>query len=185
VLAALLGSTPVLWAWNGGPRPLESALSGGTPWQLALQLRAPAEETSTAWIPSLRDELQAHYPGGRFAGSIFASPMPGEVMLWALAPEIPVSLYTQLYLFPEQHWKDCTTVASAEPGWWEILDRWRVNLVVIDEEFAPKLGERLRQDAAWQILSDVQPDTTGHAKGPLFIALRRVPKQYETMKHER
>jgi hypothetical protein len=124
----------------------------------------------------LSQELRRNYPAGCFTGTIFASSVPGDYLLWALAPEIPVTLYSQPQLFSNEHWKECTTVATGAPGWWEILDRWRVNLVVVDDQFAPRLGALLRRDAAWRVVSDEVSGEARQEEHRYFIALRKVPR---------
>jgi hypothetical protein len=176
VLVACLGSAPVLWAIRGGPPPLDITLPPSTPWRLALQLQGPSDGTRAAWLPTFSQELRRSFPDGRFTGTIFASPVPGDYLLWALAPGIPVTLYSQLQLFSDEHWNDCTTIATGATGWWEILDRWQVNLVVIEADSAPRLGDFLRHDAAWQIASEEPGGEARPGKqGRYFIALRKVP----------
>jgi hypothetical protein len=180
VVAALLVvlvvplSPPVRWLISGRPRPLEQSLSPGTPWRLAAEVAAFSEQGEG--LPVLREELRRRYPGGRYAGSVFASETQGDYLVWALPGEFPVLTYTHAHLFPPEHWQACRTVEDAGPGWWDVLDRYRVNLVVVEPDLHPDLARRLREDPRWLVVLDeagerARPDP----RTRLLIALRKQP----------
>jgi hypothetical protein len=172
VFAVVMWSPPVGWLLAGGPRPVEGAVSSGTPWQLAHQLKSPSQAPA---LPALQTVLDRNYPDGRFTGAIFASPMQGDYLMWALAPDVAVS-YTHMHLFPPAFWAECGTVASGGPGWWDVLERNRVNLVAIEAEEAAQLRRRLQEDAAWEIVLDETGDPAKpYAANRQLIAVRRKP----------
>lgn len=157
----------------GQPRPPDRALHGGTPWALALQLENPNDPHR---LPALTAALQRVYPEGRFTGGIFASETLGDYLFWALAPDIPVFIYTHVHLFTPAHWQDTLTVKFAQPGWQEVLARNNINLVVIEAELYPQLRQRIAANPAWVVVQDetgaaAKPD----ARSRLFIALRKQP----------
>jgi hypothetical protein len=150
---ALLWTPPVQWLRARGPQPLDRQLAPGTPWRLAAQLKSDPDD-KTKPLPELAAALRASYPGGRFHGAIFPSEAQGDYLLWALPADYPVLLYTHVHLFSPRHWQECWTVKTGGGGWWEILDRHGVNLVVVEPERHPDLAEALRADSAWQIVLD-------------------------------
>ena len=86
-LAAFMWSTPAGWVIDGKPSAVADAVSPGTPWRLARQLKHP-DEPDAAWLPELATILQKHYPNQRFTGAILATPMQGDYLMWALAADI-------------------------------------------------------------------------------------------------
>ena len=87
-------------------------------------------------------------------GPHFRHRVAGRLLLWALPAEYPVLVYTHVHLFSKEHWQDCLTVKAAQPGWWEILDRYGVNLVVVEAELHTELVRALKEDSSWQIVLD-------------------------------
>jgi hypothetical protein len=173
-LACLLvsWSAPFRWLTSGSPGPLARILYAGTPWRVAEQLRDPQAEA----LPALRRELARHYPGGRFAGVVFASETQGDYLVWALPPEVPVFLYTHVHLFPPEVWAQCAVVKVAAPAWRAVLDHHYVNLVVMEPDMYPDLRTRLLADRDWEVVLD----ETGLQEKPdprsrLLVALRKVP----------
>ncbi len=183
MLAVLLGWAFLMWSglagWltQGKPQEVELAASSGTPWQVAMQLKHPENE-AFAYYPELTEILKKHYPNGRYTGSIMATPMQGDYLLWALAPDIPVT-YAHIHLFHPDYWAEIGIVGQGRPGWWEILDKYSVNMIVVEAEFSKLLREQLQKSPGWKILvdetGDVQKkpnDLTRH-----LIAVRLEPMQ--------
>jgi len=159
---------------KGRPRPLDKALTPGTPWRLAAQLDAPPDSAAPP-LPDLARALAAHY-GGRFRGAIFASETQGDYLLWALPAEYPVLLYSHVHLFAPAYWQECMTVKRGGPGWRAALDRRGVNLVVVEADLHPSLCGELRRDPDWLVVLD-QAGGRGNPANRLFAALRKAPKQ--------
>jgi hypothetical protein len=142
LIVAFLFSMPVQWLRAGGPPPLGLAVSAGTPWQVAAQLKDPNEE----WLPTLKQALQ-QYHRSRFTGYVFASATQGDYLTWALGSDMPVMACSQVHLFAPDYWQEMQTVLQGASGWWEILDRYGANLVVVEAEMYPHLARLLRRDA--------------------------------------
>lgn len=174
LLLAFWVAPPLKWLCGKPARPLEGSLSPGTPWKLAKQLSSPSSDKP--YYPELADALKRGYPQGRFHGRIFASPTLGDYLLWDLPSDYPVLVFTHAQLFPPDHWQDCVTVLTAELGWQEILDRYGVNLIVVEVEMHPQLAEALKADANWRIVVD---ETGLRRKNDprtrLLIAVRKAP----------
>jgi hypothetical protein len=181
VVVALAWSAPGQWLRAGRPRPLATSVSAGTPWQVAAQLK-DSGKAKPAWLPALTRQLREAYPDGRFTGRIFASEANGDYLLWALAPDYPVLVYTHAHLFPADYWADMRTARLGQPGWWDVLDRYGANLVVVEAEVpagsaGPGLAAELRKDPAWQVLVDEAGDAAKpDPRTRLLIAVRKHPR---------
>ncbi len=176
VVVFVLGATfnlPLLsWAVGGSLRSLNRSVTPATTWAPALTL---THNHTTPRTKALGDAL-AKYPDGRFTGRVFASEMAGDYLVWALPSEWPVLLFTHAHLFPAGHWGDGMQVKSGGPGWWELLDRHRVNLVIVETELHPALIANLRADPRWKVVLDEDNSTTiPDPRQRLFIAIREVP----------
>jgi len=175
VFAVLMWSPSMGWLLEGNPRPVGQLVVPATPWELARQLHRP-EDSQAQWSSTLANILKANYPEGRFTGSIFVSETLGDFLLWELAPEVPLSSYSHLHLFPRSYWDEVLPIYQGQPGWWDLLRRRRANLVVIEAEIYPRLRDRLRANPGWEVVLD---ETGNPRKVPaqcrLFIAVRKKP----------
>ena len=66
------------------------------------------------------------------------------------APRFPVAVDPRIELFPEEVWDDYFTVTTAAPGWQVVLDRWGVDLLILDPGQSERLIEAAADDAAWR-----------------------------------
>ena len=175
-----------VWLLQGTPTPVNQAVSPGTPWKLARQLLSPKDDKA-AYLPELAGILHANYPDGHFTGSVMASPMQGDYLMWAIAPNIPVT-YSHIHLFHPDYWAELGAVVQGRAGWWEIIDKYNVNLIVVEADHSTKLIEELGKSPAWKILvnetgKEVRPKQTNEEtdlilddKTRQFIAIRLFPK---------
>jgi hypothetical protein len=182
VMAVLLFAVLVAWSsplqflYSGEPAPRERALYNGTPWQVAEQLRDPTAVPPHG-VPRLAEALARSYPQGRFTGGVFTSETQGDYLLWALAPQTPVFMYTHVHLMTSDGWQLCRAVKFGTPAWRQILDAARMNLVVVEAEMYPRLAELLHDDPDWQVLLDETGDPSKHdSRARLLVALRKAPR---------
>ncbi|QEL13253.1 hypothetical protein [Limnoglobus roseus] len=137
---------------NGVPK-VEDTVSAGTPWQVARQIAKPEAELQAEWQKELRAVLNANY-GGTFRGAILATPMQGDYLMWALAPAVPVT-YAHIHLFHPDFWDELGVVGQGRPGWWDIVDKYEVNLMVVEAEYCDSLLAELRKrPGVWKVLLD-------------------------------
>jgi hypothetical protein len=183
VFAFFMWSAPAGWFVTGGPTVLGPSatdptqpfsLSPGTPWELAREVKEPGS-TQAAWAKPMAGILRANYPNGRFTGTIMATPMQGDYLMWALAPEVPVT-YSHMHLFHPDYWEELAVVGQGRSGWQDVLEKYRVNLVIIEAQYGPKLREQLGRSSDWTIVLDETDD----AKKPIaltrqLIAIRNKP----------
>ena len=183
VFALFMWSSPAGWFITGGPTALGPSaadsnipfsLSVGTPWELAREVRNPGS-TEAEWAKPMAEIIRKNYPKGQFTGTIMATPMQGDYLMWALAPEVPVT-YSHMHLFHPDYWNELAIVGQGRPGWMDVLEKYRVNLIVIEAQYGPRLKEQLQKTAGWTIVLDETDD----AKKPLaltrqLIAIRNHP----------
>jgi len=175
-------SAPAGWFISGptalGPSPTDPtqpfSLSLGTPWELAREVKEPGS-TEAPWAKPMAEIIRKNYPGGKFTGSIMATPMQGDYLMWALAPEVPVT-YSHMHLFHPDYWEELAIVGQGRPGWMDVLEKYRVNLIIVEAQYGPKLRDRLKKTQGWTIVLDELDDP----KKPValtrqLIAIRNVP----------
>jgi hypothetical protein len=105
-----------------------------------------------------------------------ATPMQGDYLMWALAPDIPVT-YSHIHLFHPDYWEELGIVGQGRPGWWDILDKYQVNLLVVEAEFAEDLRKALRNSPEWTIVIDEVGDP--RKPNPMtrhLVAVRLTPR---------
>ncbi len=175
VVVALLWSNPILWLIDGQPAPLERSVSAGTAWPLAFQLQGVGRDDKP-WLPELDQWLQTHYPEGKFRGMIFTSETAGDYLVWALPRNMPVFAYCHVHLFTPEHWQLVKIVRAGAPAWRQVLDRNKINMVVVEPDTNRRLRDLLYQDPDWQILHD-ETDDPGvvDPRTWLLIAVRKTP----------
>ncbi len=158
LLAVALGLAIFNWSGiadtlrNGLPK-LDDAVSGGTPWPVARQIASPEKELVADWQKELKAVFDKNY-GGKFRGAILATPMQGDYLMWSLAPAVPVT-YAHIHLFHPDFWDELGVVGQANAGWWDIVDKYEVNLMVMEAEYCDKLlAEVKKRLDVWKILLD-------------------------------
>jgi len=84
-------------------------------------------------------------------GQIWNPQWWGDWLSWDGPPELKPFVTTQLHMVPSEVWKNYIQVYNAQPGWPELLDRYRVTTVVLDKERQPLLTPVMRQSEDWII----------------------------------
>jgi hypothetical protein len=166
----LLLSPLFTWLAGGGPPPLNRVYVNATPLELAGVLANPAAKHSDRVQP-LADVLTKGY-AGKPLGPVFCSPEIGEFLLWRNIDAAPPVRYTHAHLFTEEHWLGCAR-ASLGIGWWEFMDRYRVNLIAVEADLYPQLIEAVGKSDAWTVVLN---EPSGPPRARLFVALRKEPK---------
>jgi len=99
-------------------------------------------------------------------GQIFNTYEWGDYLLWAGPPRLKVFVASHAHLVPRVVWQDYMTVIGVATDWRKVLDRYRVNTVVVDADQHDDLVDALREDKAWSIT---------YADAPATIFTRRHP----------
>ena len=82
-------------------------------------------------------------------------------------------VYGHVHLFPQDHWQSCLAVKFAPAGLVEILDRYGVNLVVVEADLHEQLARRLREPRPGLVLVDeANLSAKPNPRNRLFIAVR-------------
>jgi hypothetical protein len=167
----LMWSGPVRWWFHGEPTPLDKAVHPATPWRLAAELKS----VDGAHVPELARWLEQKYADGRFTDRIFSSETQGDYLLWALAPETRLCVYTHVHLFSPERWRETREIKNAAPGWRETLRSNDVTLMVFEGETHPRLRQELLEAGdEWLILVDETGDLSKpDPKSRIVIAVRR------------
>ena len=83
-------------------------------------------------------------------GQIFNTYEWGDYLLWAGPPKLKVFLASHVHLVPREVWNDYIAISNVASGWEELLDRYGVNVIILDNvSHAPLIG-RLRENENWR-----------------------------------
>lgn len=75
----------------------------------------------------------------------------GDYLLWAGPPQLKVFLASHVHLVPREVWTDYVAISNGSSGWDDLLDRYGVNLIAIDEATHGGLIRRLRENEDWRL----------------------------------
>lgn len=113
---------------SGTPRPPERLYSDTTPWKLTEYLRQNPPQ-----------------------GQMFNPQWWGDWLTWAGPRDIQVFMTTNMHLAPRQVWTDYRILRETRSGWANVLDRYRVETVVLDKQRQTILLRYLRHSRDWRI----------------------------------
>ena len=88
----------------------------------------------------------------------------GEYLDWAARPEARVFMDGRIEIYPDDVWGQYHAVTSAREDWQSILDRRRVDYLLLDESFHAELLPRVEASGCWQRV---------HACGAAVLFARR------------
>jgi hypothetical protein len=74
----------------------------------------------------------------------------GDYLLWDGPPNLKVFLASHVHLLPREVWNDYVAISDGASGWEEMLDRYGVNLIAIDQATHAGLIGRLRENENWR-----------------------------------
>lgn len=74
----------------------------------------------------------------------------GDYLLWAGPPNLKIFLASHVHLVPREVWKDYVAISDGASGWEEMLDRYGVNLIAVDQATHAGLIGRLRENENWR-----------------------------------
>jgi hypothetical protein len=109
------------------PRSPERLLTNTTPWKITAYLRE-------------------HPPQGQ----VFNPQWWGDWLLWDGPENLQVFMTTNMHLVPHQTWNDYRVVRETRSGWANVLDRYRVETVVLDKQRQMTLMRYLRNSRDWR-----------------------------------
>jgi hypothetical protein len=103
--------------------------------------RCVSTQTPVAAVRWLRE----HPP----LGQLFNTYEWGDYIVWAGPRKVKVFVTSQAHLVPRQVWLDYMAVNDVSAGWQEIVDRYRVETILIDKEGRSALISHLKADNRW------------------------------------
>jgi hypothetical protein len=84
-------------------------------------------------------------------GQIFNTMEWGDYLLWAGPPGLEVFVASHAHLVPRTVWQDYLRISTLDDGWQKILERYRVNTAIVDDDQHAVLADALREDPAWSV----------------------------------
>jgi len=127
VLALCLAGTPLGVEMMTGRRP-----------RLAQSVSAQTPIAAVDW-------LRQHPP----AGQVFNTFEWGDYLVWNGPPNIQVFVTSQAHLVPREVWGDYMAVIEVAPDWNAILNRSRVETVLLDKKERGALIAALMRERRW------------------------------------
>jgi hypothetical protein len=109
--------------------------------ELAQRVSSQTPVRATAW-------LAANPP----VGQVFNTYEWGDYLVWSGPPDLPVFVTSQAHLVPRDVWRDYLAVISVAAGWAGILERYRVETIVLDELKRGALIEKLKKNDVWTVV---------------------------------
>jgi hypothetical protein len=99
-------------------------------------------------------------------GQIFNTLEWGDYLLWAGPARLQVFAASHVHLIPRPAWQDYVRIITLDDGWQKILERYRINTAIVDDDRHAALADALREDPAWAVAYE-------DAQGLIFV--RRQP----------
>lgn len=84
-------------------------------------------------------------------GQMFNTYEWGDYLLWAGPSQLKVFVASHVHLVPREVWQDYLSISHASEGWEELLDRYGVNLITLDEQTHGGLIRKLRENPNWRL----------------------------------
>lgn len=78
----------------------------------------------------------------------------GEFLTWTLPHERSIFMDGRMENYPPQVWDEYFVVTSGEAGWQDILDRYRVDFLLLDRQFHSRLIQRASSAGGWTVCGD-------------------------------
>jgi hypothetical protein len=105
-------------------------------------------------LERLAVRLRQHEPG-----NIFSRFEWGEYLGWSLAPDYKIFMDGRIEIYPDQVWQDFSAITRGRADWEDILDRYKVDYLVLDSSgFNADLLPQVRESAVW-----IEEETAGSA----------------------
>ena len=149
---------PVVGRLIGG-RERSAERSEGVERTIAVALVALVAVGAWRTFTASRDDaLLADAPTGvtravaeqRDLGRVFAADWPSWFEY--AVPDTPMFVDARAELFPADVWDSYFEVTQGEAGWRDVLDRWDVQVVVLDDAVHPLLAATIADDPGWRVV---------------------------------
>jgi hypothetical protein len=84
-------------------------------------------------------------------GQVFNVYEWGDFLQWAGPPGLKVFVNSHAHLVPPEVWLHYMQVVEQQSGWEEVLDRYGVNTIILDQEHRSSLIRRLKEQSKWKV----------------------------------
>jgi len=122
--------------------PISRTILGG-------ELRKPEKIHNSVTPLRLTQYLNLHQPKGH----IFNPQWWGDWIAYKTNSTVkPFVTTNTAHLLPHQVWKDYLRVSRGEQGWEKILDKYRIDTIVVHKARQVRLHEQIRRHTQWKIL---------------------------------
>jgi len=99
-------------------------------------------------LDRIADDLKRESPTG---GRVFTRFEWSEYITWSLGPEFTVFMDGRIEIFPDEVWERYSTVTSGDAGWQDILDKYKVDYLLIDAgPYHGRLRPRVEKSTDWK-----------------------------------
>jgi hypothetical protein len=144
---------PSSLAWGLAALVAICATGAASPLGLALmhERRVNPEESLSPQTPlAAAAYLNAHPPRGQ----IFNAYEWGDYLIWGGPKGLRVFVASHAHLIPRDVWQDYLRVITLRSGWEKILDRYGVDLAVLDPDQQGDLVDAFRDSPDWSIAQE-------------------------------
>lgn len=83
-------------------------------------------------------------------GYIFNDMAYGSYLIWAAQPDYKVFVDSRIELYSDDIWMDYLAITNAQPDWEELLDKYKVNTLMIGVKDQAPLVDAVKASSAWQ-----------------------------------
>lgn len=129
-----------------------------TPW-LKGMLPLPANLRGTLGADTPVATAEAVHEHG-LTGRVFHQMESGGYLAWRLWPEIEIFIDPRIELYPGEVWQDYLQISAGRPGSQELLDRYDVQLLVLNRSFQGGLVQQIQPSPLWEwVYENPQEDT--------------------------
>jgi len=85
-------------------------------------------------------------------GLVYAPQWWSDWLAWAGPPGLQTVVSTNIHLAPKLLWDGYMRVSKGDTFWDDLLDRWNVQMVVVDKDQQKKLTSEIRGSGVWQVV---------------------------------
>ncbi len=119
---------------------------------------------------AITEYLREHPP----RGLVYAPQWWSDWLAWAGPRGIQTVVSTNIHLAPRLVWDGYMRLSKGETYWDDLLDRWNVQVVVVDKAEQKKLTSEVRGSPTWQVVYEDAQGIIAVRKGALIISDRAV-----------
>ncbi|MBI3407884.1 MAG: hypothetical protein HY040_05955 [Planctomycetes bacterium] len=100
-------------------------------------------------LDAVHVRLERTLPSGR----LFARLEWGEYLGWIGMPRHQVFMDGRIEIFPDEVWREYSTITLGRDGWEEILDRYQVDALILDADYHGRTGllDAVTKSPQWQL----------------------------------